>query len=364
MVIVMLIGYQIEVFLLWDLFNVYLVVVGLFDMMLVCIVLEYCFISMVDNVFEMFYQMWCYLDGKCCFMYVSKGVSGVFGLLLDELLVDVGVFGNGFVFEDWLVYEVVMVFCEMNGVCLNQVFCWLDWSGGVWYILFNVMLMLQEDGSVVWDGVVQDIIECEQFEVECKCNFECLESSMEKIVEVIVVIIEMCDFYIVGYQCCVVGLVWCIVEEMYLFKDEVYGIYVVVIIYDIGKIYIFVEILSFFGKLGEIEYVLIKVYVQVGYDILKNIEFFWLVVQMVYQYYEYFDGSGYLCQLKGNEIMFGVCILCVVDVVELMVFYWFYWLGLGIGKVLVEIWENCGWFYDEIVVDVCLDLFVKGYEFV
>lgn len=360
---VMLVGHQTAAPLSRDLLNVYLAVAGLFDTTLARIASEHRFISMADNVPEMLYQMQRYPDGKSRFTYVSKGSSGVLGLPPDELLADAGVFSDGFAPDDRLAYEAALALCELNAVRLNQAFRWLDRSGGVRHILLNAMPMPQEDGSVAWDGAAQDITERERLEAERQRSLERLESSMEKTVEAIAATIEMRDPYTAGHQRRVAALAQRIAEEMHLPKDEVHGIYVAATIHDIGKIHIPAEILSFPGKLGEIEYALIKVHVQAGYDILKHIEFPWPVAQMVYQHHEHLDGSGYPRRLKGTEIMLGARILCVADVVESMASYRPYRPGLGTGKALAEIRENRGRLYDETVVDVCLDLFAKGYEF-
>ncbi len=182
-------------------------------------------------------------------------------------------------------------------------------------------------------------------------------------VQAIAATIEMRDPYTAGHQRRVADLARCIAEEMRLPEEEVRGIYLAATIHDIGKIHIPAEILSYPGKLGDIEYALIQGHVQAGYDILKNIEFPWPVAQMVYQHHEHIGGSGYPRRLKGDEIMLGARILCVADVVEAMASYRPYRPGLGVEKALAEIRMNRGRLYDAAVVDVCLELFKAGYEF-
>lgn len=361
---VMLVGHRTDTPLSRELLNIYLAVAGLFDTTLARIASEHRFISMADNVPEMLYQMLRYPDGKARFTYVSKGSSEVLGLPPDELLADATAFSGGFLIEDRQAYEAALDRCETGLVRLNQAFRWLDRAGGVRHILLNAMPVAQQDGSVAWDGAAQDISTRERLETERKHSLEQLESSMEETVEAIAATIEMRDPYTAGHQRRVAGLAQRIAEEMHLPKEEVHGIYVAATIHDIGKIHIPAEILSYPGKLGEIEYALIKVHVQAGYDILKHIEFPWPVAQMVYQHHEHLDGSGYPRGLKDDEIMLGARILCVADVVESMASYRPYRPGLGTGKALAEIRENRGRLYDEQVVDVCLDLFARGYEFV
>lgn len=361
---VMLLGHQTDVPLPRDLLNAYLAVAGLFDTTLARIASEHRFLSMADNVPEMLYQMLRYPDGKTSFTYVSKGSSEVLGLPPDDLLADVAAFSGGIYVDDVDVYETALARCETDSVRLNQAFRWIDRTGGTRHILLNAMPSAQEDGSVVWDGAAQDITERERLEAERKHSMEQLENSMEETIQAIAATIEMRDPYTAGHQRRVAALAQSIAEEMHLPVEDIHGIYLAATIHDIGKIHIPAEILSFPGKLGEIEYALIKVHVQAGYDILKNIEFPWPVAQMVYQHHEHLDGSGYPRGLKGGEIMLGARILCVADVVESMASFRPYRPGLGADKALEEIKTNRGKLYDARVVDMCLKLFGKGYQFV
>jgi len=344
--------------------NVYLAVAGLFDTTLARIASEHRFISMADNVPEMLYQMLRYPDGKARYTYVSKGSREVLGLPPDELLADAAAFSGALPDDERQAYAAALARCEAGGMRLNQAFRWLDRSGAVRHILLNAMPSAQEDGSVAWDGAAQDISERERLAAERKRSLEQLENSMEETVQAIAATIEMRDPYTAGHQRRVAALAQRIAEEMHLPAEEVHGIALAATIHDIGKIHIPAEILSFPGKLGEIEYALIKAHVQAGYDILKNIEFPWPVAQMVYQHHEHLDGSGYPGGLKGDQIMLGARILCVADVVEAMASYRPYRPGLGVDKALAEVRENRGRLYDADVVAVCLGLFEQGFEFV
>jgi HD-GYP domain-containing protein (c-di-GMP phosphodiesterase class II) len=186
---------------------------------------------------------------------------------------------------------------------------------------------------------------------------------MEETVQAIATTIEMRDPYTAGHQRRVAGLAQRIAARMHLSAEEIHGIFLAATIHDIGKIHIPAEILSFPGKLGEIEYTLIKTHVQAGYDILKNIEFPWPLAQMVYQHHEHLDGSGYPRGLQGDQISLAGRILCVADVVESMATYRPYRPGLGVRKALAEVRKNRGKLYDTAVVNVCLELFREGYEF-
>jgi HD-GYP domain-containing protein (c-di-GMP phosphodiesterase class II) len=113
-------------------------------------------------------------------------------------------------------------------------------------------------------------------------------------------------------------------------------------------------------RLTEIEYSLIKIHPQAGYDILKDIDFPWPIAQMVLQHHERIDGSGYPQGLKGEAILLEARILCVADVVEAMSSHRPYRPGLGIDTALNEIRKGRDVIYDPVVVDACLKLFGEG----
>ena len=64
-------------------------------------------------------------------------------------------------------------------------------------------------------------------------------------------------------------------------------------IHDLGKISVPAEILSKPSELSDIEFSLIKVHSEVGYGILKDIDFPWPIARMVLEHHERMNGSGY-----------------------------------------------------------------------
>jgi HD-GYP domain-containing protein (c-di-GMP phosphodiesterase class II) len=151
---------------------------------------------------------------------------------------------------------------------------------------------------------------------------------------------------------------------MKLPQDKIEGIRIASLVHDIGKISIPSEILSKPSKLSEIEYRLIKNHSQIGYDILKSIEFSWPIAQIVLQHQERLNGSGYPQGLKGDDILLEAKIIAVADVIEAMSSHRPYRPALGINKALEEISINRGILYVPEVVDACIKLFKeKDFKF-
>ena len=187
---------------------------------------------------------------------------------------------------------------------------------------------------------------------------------MDAVIDTMSNIIEAKDPYTAGHQQRVSQLAMAIAKELNLSQNKIEGIRIASLIHDIGKIGLPTEILSKPTKLSDMEFDLIKGHSQIGYDILKSIEFHWPIAQIVLQHHEKVNGSGYPGGLKGDEILLEAKIICVADVVEAMSSHRPYRPALGIDKALKEISQNKGILYDPKVVDMCIKLFKeKSFKF-
>lgn len=155
-----------------------------------------------------------------------------------------------------------------------------------------------------------------------------------------------------------------IAKKLTLSPHQVDGLRLSATIHDLGKIYVPAEILNRPGKLTVPEFEIIKSHSQVGYDIVKGINFPWEIAQVILQHHERLDGSGYPNGLKGDEILLEAQILCVADTVEAMSSHRPYRPALSIGAALKEISKNKGDHYNPAAVDACMALFNEdGFEF-
>lgn len=176
--------------------------------------------------------------------------------------------------------------------------------------------------------------------------------------------LEKRDPYTAGHQNRVGELACAIARELGFSEDRVGVLRLAAFVHDIGKVGVPTDILTKPGKLTETEMSLIKVHCQVGYDILKNVEFPWPIAEMVYQHHERMNGQGYPQGLEGPEILLEARILAVADVVEAMSAHRPYRPALELRMALEEIALNRGALYDGQVVDACLRLFnEQGYTF-
>jgi HD-GYP domain-containing protein (c-di-GMP phosphodiesterase class II) len=199
---------------------------------------------------------------------------------------------------------------------------------------------------------------------ELQETLEKLQKTMKGIIQTMALTVETRDPYTAGHQRRAADLACAIAKETRLSKDQMLGIQMAGEIHDVGKISVPAEILSKPGRLSEIEFKLIETHPQVGYDILKGIEFPWPIAQMVIQHHEMINGSGYPQGLSGEDILSEARILSVADVVEAISSHRPYRPALGIDKALEQISKNRGILYDPDVADACLKLFSeKGFAF-
>jgi putative nucleotidyltransferase with HDIG domain len=155
-----------------------------------------------------------------------------------------------------------------------------------------------------------------------------------------------------------------IAREMGLSENVIHYLRIAGLLHDVGKIYVPAEILAKPATLTPAEFEIIKTHPQVGYEILKPVDFPWPIPEIVLQHHEKNDGSGYPQGLTGDKIMLEAKILCVADIVEAMMSHRPYRPALGIDQALEDINKGRGIKFDPEIVDICIKLFrEKGFRF-
>ncbi|MEI8174288.1 MAG: HD domain-containing phosphohydrolase [Deltaproteobacteria bacterium] len=244
--------------------------------------------------------------------------------------------------------------CEIRIVRVDAAPCW---------VRIDAVAAQEADGAPVCRAAMTDITERKRAEEQLRESLEQVRRAVQTTIQVLVMAVEMKDPYTAGHQRRMTNLARTMATEMGLPPEKIEGLRMAGVIHDIGKITLPTEILSKPTKLSNIEWLLIKEHVQLGYDILKDVESSWPLAEIVLQHHERMDGSGYPRGLKGDEILIEARILAVADVVEAMASNRPYRPALGLNAALDEIENNKGTLYDADAVDACLRLFrEKGYK--
>jgi len=135
-------------------------------------------------------------------------------------------------------------------------------------------------------GVIIDITDIKGAQHTIQKRNAKLKKLLQSTVESLVSAVEMRDPYTAGHQRRVAELAVAIGKKLALDSDQLEGLKMAALLHDIGKMYVPAEILTKPSPLSDIEYKLIKMHPEVGYDILKDIEFPWPIAQIVRQHHE------------------------------------------------------------------------------
>lgn len=220
-------------------------------------------------------------------------------------------------------------------------------------------------------GIVQDITDSKlaegkikQLRKERRTYQNKIRQALLETVHSVALTVEKRDPYTSGHMSRVSELAEAIAIELGLSQHDIDGIALAADIHDLGKIYIPAEILNRPGKLSDAEFELIKTHSQVGYDILKDVDFPWPVANMILQHHERLDGSGYPNGLKGEQLLLQSKILSVADVIEAVSSHRPYRPALGIDKGIEVVNEGRGSQFDPVVVDAAIKVIKQdGFEF-
>ena len=184
-----------------------------------------------------------------------------------------------------------------------------------------------------------------------------LRRVLEETIGAVALTLEKRDPYVAGHQQRVARLAAAIATQMGLPPQQIEGIHFGALLHNIGTVAIPAEILNRPGKLTELQFAMIKLHAQTGFEIVKDIPFPWPVAQMVLQHHERLDGSGYPQGLKGEQIMLEARVLAVADVLEAMLAYRPYRAALGMDEAFAVLSAGRGTLFDAGVVDACLKVY-------
>lgn len=209
----------------------------------------------------------------------------------------------------------------------------------------------------------RDVTNLKAAEVRIEAGEKKLRRALEGTVAAFAGLAENRDGYTADHQHRVSQLAVALAEELGMSEHAVDGIEAAAALHDLGMVYVPAEVLSKPKRLEDHELDLIREHPRRGYEMLKSIEFPWPLADVVHQHHERMDGSGYPRGLTGNEICLEARILAVADVMEAMTSPRSTRPAIAIQKALEELRKDSGTLYDPKVVDACVKVLVKGFQF-
>ncbi len=128
------------------------------------------------------------------------------------------------------------------------------------------------------------------------------------------------------------------------------------LVHDIGKLGIPDHILAKPGKLSPEEFRRIQTHVSIGAEILKPVPFPFPVVEVVMTHHERWDGLGYPCGIKGEDIPMGGRIISIVDVYDALTSDRPYRRAMSPEEALKVMKEAAGKQFDPRLVDIFAEI--------
>ncbi len=142
--------------------------------------------------------------------------------------------------------------------------------------------------------------------------------NQEQIIHSMIEMIESRDSYTAGHTKRVAKYCELIAREMKYSEDEINILKKAAWLHDIGKISTPDSILLKPSKLTNVEYELIKEHLSSGYEMLRKIDQYKEIADIMREHHEKYDGSGYPQGLKGEAIMPLSRIMIVADAFDAM----------------------------------------------
>jgi PAS domain S-box-containing protein/putative nucleotidyltransferase with HDIG domain len=212
-------------------------------------------------------------------------------------------------------------------------------------------------------GTVRDATVRKRRETSQRSRYEKTKRMLIGAVEAASLALTGRDPFTANHQRRVAGLSEAIMAEMDTSEDIIFKMRIAAMLHDIGKMRVPSEILTKPAGLTDVERALVKTHSMAGYELLRKIDFTFPLADIVLQHHEKYNGSGYPLGLNGKSILVEARVLNVADVVEAMSSARAHRPSLGLDMALGEIASKKGVLYDPDVVDACISVFEKDFNF-
>lgn len=123
-------------------------------------------------------------------------------------------------------------------------------------------------------------------------------------------------------------------------------------LHDIGKLGIPDSVLLKPEPLSEEDWAIMKTHPQLAHNWLSRIPFLQPALAIPYYHHEKWDGSGYPCQLKGNDIPLPARLFAIIDVWDTITSERSYRKAMGNSEAHQYILSKSGTYFDPSVVEL------------
>lgn len=197
----------------------------------------------------------------------------------------------------------------------------------------QMMMILLSFGAAWLIGLLFIYLIFRKIRENIRERIEMYENNIYSLVDMI----EQRDSYTAGHTRRVADYARLIAQEMQLDERRIDLLYRASMLHDIGKISTPDSILLKPGALTPLEYDLIQEHVSASYAILKNVDIFAELAEVVRHHHERYDGQGYPQGLRGDEIPLLSSIMTVADAFDAMTTNRIYKARKSIEEALLEV---------------------------
>jgi diguanylate cyclase (GGDEF)-like protein/putative nucleotidyltransferase with HDIG domain len=141
-----------------------------------------------------------------------------------------------------------------------------------------------------------------------------------------------------------------------LSEPDTQAVEIAALLHDIGKLAVPEHILSKPGPLTSNERKKMQIHAQVGAEIVSAVRFPYPVAPLIRSHHERWDGMGYPCGLRGEEIPVGARILAVVDCFDALTSERPYRPAISPDAALRILHEQAGKAFDPAIVAQFIEL--------
>lgn len=186
-----------------------------------------------------------------------------------------------------------------------------------------------------------------------------LESSYDKTIEGWSKALELRDAETKGHSDRVVKSTLELAKAYGIEEDKLIHIKRGAVLHDIGKIGIPDSILLKHGKLIDEEWKVMYKHPQYAYELLSTIPHLVPAIDIPYYHHEKWDGTGYPCRLKGEEIPIAARIFAIIDVWDALSSDRPYRKAWRKEQIIDYIKSNSGTHFDPKIVKLFLENIYK-----
>lgn len=203
-------------------------------------------------------------------------------------------------------FVIIAISAKYPEVALNDIYANAILTGFS-YILTGFVF-------VCMTTLLKNILDEQEIKLETEKNKELTTDMIKALVKTI----DAKDPYTNGHSIRVAEYTRMLAEQAYTDSDELHNIYNIALLHDIGKIGIPDNIINKPGKLTDEEFKVIKGHTLTGAKILSEIKSAPELIYGAKYHHERYDGKGYPCGLKGEEIPEISAIIAVADAYDAM----------------------------------------------